>query len=147
MINRFGEASVHALEALTAITAVQTTRGFRLSGIGVVAQFHFFEIALTLLHGKFRHTLSGRDRHILGYRQVNRILFGGGRACLRHILGVKIALNRYGSFFAGRNGINGNRGTCLQITAGKNTLTVRGVCNRINFGSVPTGKLQAIHIF
>ncbi len=147
VVDGLGQAGIHALVALAAITTVQTTGGFLLPCGLIKAQLNFVEIALAFFNRQFRHFGPGHLGFIFGNRPIPGIVINNWFAPLGHVTALNITQDGFGGLFAGADCADGHPGAGLQVTAGKHTFAFSGEGYRIDFGGSPAREGQPGNIF
>ena len=145
--DRTRAAGFHALVAFAAVAAVQAAVGLGLAGVFRQSQFHLVEIALTGCRLQFPHLGACHHRFIGGNRAVDRVITIDGFAAGSHVDTVQTAGDGLSRFLSGSDGADGNPGTGLQVTAGKDALPSGGVGDGVHLGGAPAGEFQVIDRF
>ena len=113
--------------------------GFGPALIFSIPQFDFIKIALALVDGQLGHLGALRDRFVFRNGSINRIFIDDRLTAFSHIMPFDVTQNRLGGLFASPNGTDGHPGAGLQIAAGKYTLALGGIGDRIDFCRPPAG--------
>ena len=144
MVDRLGKAGIHALQAFATNHAVEAFLRFGLGLLFGQPQLHFVEARPPSCHGNCGHFSAGhlldvlRDRSEILLRDVKRFTAGG------YVLTLEIAGNRDCRLFPVSHRANGDPGTGLGITTGKDTVLVSGQGDGIGLNGSLTGKGQAL---